>query len=106
MNNKVHVKKGDTVKILSGKDKGKTGKVLRVIPADRKVVVDGINVATTHVRPKRQGERGGIIKKEIPLYASKVINICPKCNKPTRLGHKFLENGKKVRVCKHCGETL
>ena len=106
MNNKVHVKKGDTVKVLSGKDKGKTGKVLSVFPSERKILVDGINVATTHKKPRKQGERGGIIKKEAPLYACKVINVCPKCNKTTRLAHKILSNGKKVRVCKHCGETL
>jgi len=105
MNNKVHVKKGDTVKVLSGKDKGKTGKIVTVIPEERKVVVEGINVATTHNKPRKQGDRGGIIKKEVPLYASKVINVCPKCKKTTRLAHKIV-NGEKVRVCKHCGETL
>ncbi len=104
--NNLHVKKGDTVMVLSGKDKGKKGKVIGVNPSENKILVDGINVATTHKKPRKQGERGGIIKKEAPLYACKVINVCPKCNKGTRLAHKIMENGKKVRVCKHCGETF
>ena len=106
MNNKVHVKMGDTVMVLSGKDRGKKGKVISVLPAQRKVIVDGINVVSMHKKPRKQGEIGGIIKKEAPLYACKVINVCPKCSKPTRLAHKMLGNGKKVRVCKHCGEDL
>lgn len=106
MKNKVHVKKGDTVLVLSGKDKGKKGKVVAVVPDQRKVIVDGVNVVSMHKKPKKQGDVGGIIKKEAPLYASKVINVCPKCSKPTRLAHKILQNGDKVRVCKHCGEDL
>ena len=101
----MNVKKNDTVVVLSGKDKGKQGKVLSVDPKTRKVVVETINMASRHQKPRKQGEEGGIIQKEIPLYASKVMTVCPKCNKPTRVAHK-VEGGKKVRVCKHCGAEI
>lgn len=104
--NKVHVKKGDTVVILSGKDKGKKGKVLTVIPKENKVIVEGINMVTRHTKPRAQGQVGGIIRQEAPIYASKVMNICNKCHKPTRHGKKILENGKRVRYCKKCGEVF
>lgn len=106
--NKIHVKTGDTVVILSGKDKGKKGKVLEVSPTEKKVIVEGCNMVTKHVKPRRMGESGGIVKAEAPLYASKVMLVCPKCGKPTRLAHKVLEDGKKERVCKNakCGETF
>ena len=106
MNNKVHVKTNDTVVILSGKDKGKKGKVLEVSPTEGKIIVEGLNMVTKHVKPRRMGESGGIVKAEAPLYASKVQLVCPKCDKPTRLAHKILENGTKERVCKKCGETF
>ncbi len=99
------IKKGDTVVVLSGKDKGKKGKVQGSIPKELKVVVEGINMATCHTKPRRQGEEGGIVRKEAPIYASKVQVVCPKCSKPTRVAHK-VEDGKKVRVCKHCGAGL
>ena len=101
----LNVKKGDTVVGLSGKDKGKQGKVLGTVPAEKKVVVEGINMVTCHVKPRRQGEEGGIVKREAALYASKVQVVCPKCGKGTRIAHK-IENGKKTRVCKHCGAEL
>lgn len=104
--NKVHVKTGDTVVVLSGKDKGKQGKVLQVSPKERKVIVEGLNIATKHVKPRRQGEQGGIVEAEAAMYASKVQLVCPKCSKATRTGHKFLEGGSKVRVCKSCGEEI
>ncbi len=104
--NKLHVKKGDTVVVLSGKDNGKQGKVLEVSPKEGKVIVEGINLATKHVKPRRMGENGGIVKAEAPMYASKVMLVCPKCNKPTRLAHRFLKDGTKERVCKKCGETF
>ena len=100
------VKKGDTVIVLSGKDKGKQGKVLVAMPADRKVIVEGINVVSRHTRPRKQGEEGGILKKEAPLYACKVQKDCPKCNKPPRPAHKMLADGKKVCVCKKCGAEI
>ena len=103
--NKVHVKTGDNVQVTSGKDAGKTGKVLAVSPAEGKVIVEGLNMVTKHVKPRRQGEQGGIVKAEGAMYASKVMPVCPKCNKPTRVGHAVVD-GKKVRVCKKCGAQL
>ena len=104
--NKVHVKTGDTVVILSGKDKGKQGKVLQVSPKEGKVIVEGLNIATKHVKPRRQGEQGGIVEAEAAMYACKVQLVCPKCGKATRIGHKILEDGSKVRVCKSCNEEI
>ncbi len=106
--NKLHVKTGDTVVVLSGKEKGKKGKILQVSPKERKVIIEGVNMCTKHVKPRRQGEAGGIIKAEAAMYACKVMPVCPKCGKPTRIGHKILEDGSKVRVCKNanCGEEF
>ena len=104
--NKVHVKTGDTVVVLSGKDKGKQGKVLQVSPKERKVIVEGLNIATKHVKPRRQGEQGGIVEAEAAMYACKVQLVCPKCGKATRIGHKILDDGSKVRVCKSCNEEI
>ena len=101
----MNIKKNDKVVVLSGKDKGKQGKVLETNPSAKKVVVEGINVASCHVKPRKQGEEGGIIRREIPMYASKVMLVCPKCNKATRVGHKAID-GKNVRICKKCGETI
>ena len=106
MSGKVHVKTGDTVIVLSGKDRGKKGKVLAVSPKEGKVIVEKINMVTKHVKPRRMGETGGIVKAEGAMYASKVQVVCPKCNKPTRVGHKIHEDGLRDRVCKKCGETL
>ena len=103
---KMHIKSGDEVIVISGKDKGKKGKVLEVSPTEGKIIVEGLNMVTKHVKPRRMGESGGIVKAEAPLYASKVQLVCPKCDKPTRLAHKILENGTKERVCKKCGETF
>ena len=101
----MNVKKGDTVVVLSGKDRGKQGKVLGTVPADGKVVVEGINMVTCHVKPRKQGETGGIVKREAALAACKVQVVCPKCSKATRISYK-IENGKKTRVCKKCGAEL
>ena len=111
---KVHVKTGDTVILLTGKyeDKytgkndRKTGKVVEVSPKEDKVIVEGINVITKHVKPTRVGQQGGIVKTEAPVYASKVQLVCPKCGKATRIAHKILEDGSKVRVCKSCSEEI
>ena len=103
--NNLKIKKNDKVVVLSGKDKGKTGKVLGTVPSERKVVVEGINKVTCHIKPRKQGETGGIVQREAAMYASKVQVVCPKCNKGTRIAHK-IENGKKTRVCKHCGAEL
>ena len=102
----MNIKKDDKVIVLSGKDKGKQGKVLSVIPSESKVVVEGVNVATKHKKATSQTEQGGIVKKEAPIYACKVQRVCPKCNKPTRPAHKLLADGKKVRVCKKCGAEI
>ena len=98
--NKMSIKTGDTVVVLSGKDKGKKGKVLKVMPKESKVVVEKVNMVSRHTKPRQQGDQGGILKKEAPLYACKVQRVCPKCDKPTRPAHKVLADGKKVCVCK------
>ena len=103
--NNLSIKKGDTVVILSGKDKGKQGAVLEVMPADKKVIVENVNVATRHTKPRRQGEEGGIVKKEAPIYACKVMRVCPKCSKATRPATKVVD-GKRVRICKKCGAEI
>ena len=105
MNKQVHVKKDDTVIVISGDDKGKKGKVLEVSPKEGKVIVEGFNVVTKHVKPTRMGQVGGIVTTEAALYASKVQLVCPKCGKPTRVGH-VIEDGKKLRVCKKCGKSF
>ena len=101
----MNIKKGDTVVVLSGKDRGKQGKVLGIVPKSSKVVVEGINMVTCHVKPRKQGEQGGIVKREAAIASCKVQVVCPKCSKATRVAHK-IENGKSVRVCKHCGAAL
>ena len=101
-----HVQKGDTVLVISVVSKGSKGKVLETSPSDNQVIVEGVHMVSKHVKPRSAQQQGGIIKTEGPLRACKVMLVCPKCDKPTRVGHKFLENGKKVRVCKHCKETF
>ena len=103
---KLHVRKDDTVVVVSGKDKGKQGKVLRALPKEGKVVVEGVNVVARHTKPKGQGDPGGIIRFEAPIDASKVMLVCEKCNKATRISYKILPDGKKVRVCKKCAAEL
>ena len=99
------IRKDDKVIVISGKDKGKTGKVIVADPKGMKVIVEGVNVATKHQKPRKQGQDGGIIKVETPIYASKVMLVCPKCGKATRVGHA-LNGDKKVRVCKKCGAEI
>lgn len=106
MANKVHVKKGDTVLVLSGKDKGKKGKVLTVVPDDNMVVVEGVNMSTKHRKPRSQFQQGGIVHQESPVNSSKVMLICEKCKSPTKIAHKFIEDGQKARVCKKCNEVI
>ena len=105
MNNKVHVKTGDQVVVINGKDRGAKGKVMQVSPSEGKVIGQGVNIVSKHVKPRKMGEAGGIIKAEAALYACKVQLICPKCGRPTRVGHVIDEKGKKMRVCKKadCG---
>jgi large subunit ribosomal protein L24 len=103
---KIHVRKKDTVMVISGKDKGKTGEVLSVMPKVGKVIVKGVNIISKHQKPNKQNMDGGIIQKEAPIYSSKVMLYCDKCKNVTRISHKILEDGTKVRVCKKCGETF
>lgn len=103
--NKMSIKKGDTVIVLSGKDKGKKGTVLTVMPEDRKVIVEKVNVVKRHSKPRQQGEQGGILSKEAPIYACKVMRVCPKCGKPTRPASK-VSGDHRVRVCKKCGAEI
>jgi large subunit ribosomal protein L24 len=100
------IKKSDKVKIIAGKDKGKEGKVLEVFPDNRKIVVEGLNLAVKHMRPRREGEKGQRIQFPMPLSVSNVVLICGKCGKTTRVGYKILENGKKIRTCKKCKEVI
>ncbi|ABV33156.1 MULTISPECIES: 50S ribosomal protein L24 [Pseudothermotoga] len=102
----MRVKKDDLVEVISGKDKGKRGKVLKVLPRENKVVIQGVNIVKRHQRPIPQLREGGIIEREAPIYASKVMLVCPNCDKPTRVGMRFLDDGAKVRFCKKCGEIV
>ena len=106
MNKKLHVRKGDNVIVLSGKDKGKKGKVLSVIPKSGKVIVEGVAMATKHKKPRSQADVGGILHQETPIYACKVMHICDKCGQPTRIARKVLEDGSIARVCKKFNEIL
>ena len=110
MSNKLHVKKDDTVLVISGDDKGKKGKVLEVSPKEGKVIVEGLNMVKKHVKPRKMGDAGGIVEAEGAMYASKVQVVCPSCKKAVRVAYKKFadDNGKNrsVRVCSKCGETL
>lgn len=99
------IRKGDTVKVLSGNDKGKTGEVLEIIPKTQKIVVKGVNIRKKHIKPRKQGEEGGIIPSEYSIHSSKVAVVCPKCGKATRIGYS-VEKDAKVRVCKKCGANI
>jgi large subunit ribosomal protein L24 len=101
-----HVRKNDLVEVLSGKEKGKTGKVLQVYPKKDRVLVEKINFVKRHSRPTGRTRQGGIIQKEAPIHVSKVLLVCPKCNRGERMGSKTLEDGKKALVCKACGEQM
>ena len=101
----MNIKKNDTVIVLSGKDKGKKGKVLVAMPKDSKVIVEGVNVATCHTKPRKQGEQGGIVKKETPIRACKVALYCGKCGTGVRVAYK-VEGDKKTRVCAKCGAEI
>jgi large subunit ribosomal protein L24 len=100
---KMNVKKGDKVVVISGKSKGVEGEVLRAMPAEGKVVVEGANIVKKSVRPDATNQQGGIISQEAAIDVSNVMLICPSCGKPTRVGHDVDAEGKKVRVCKKCG---
>lgn len=106
MASKVHVKKGDTVVIITGKDAGHRGKVLGVNPKEQRVIVEKGNIVKRHTRPTRAMPQGGIVEKEAPVHSSNVMLYCSRCKKPTRIGKRILADGKKVRICKRCEEVL
>lgn len=102
----IHVRKDDTVLVISGKDAGKQGKVISVQPGKSRLIIQGVNIVKRHTRPNRGMPQGGISEKEAPIHSSNVMLVCGKCNKPTRSAVAFLEDGEKVRKCKKCGEIL
>ena len=110
MINKIHVKTGDTVMVISGKEKGKKGKIVAVSPKEGKVLIEGVNMVSKHVKPRQAGQEGGIIEAEGAMYATKVQVVCPACKKATRIGHKKVTNAagksRSVRICKKCGEEI
>lgn len=104
-NNKLHVKKDDTVIVITGKDKGKKGRVLEAYPRLNRVLVEGVNMVKKHARPSQANPQGGILTQEAPIHASNVMLVCPKTGLPTRIGYK-VENGKKIRIAKRSGEPI
>ncbi|MBP1933036.1 50S ribosomal protein L24 [Ammoniphilus resinae] len=104
--NKLHVKTGDTVVVITGKDKGKKGRILAAFPKTNRVLVEGVNMVKKHTKPNPTNPQGGIITKEAAIHASNVMIVDPKSDEPTRIGYKVLENGKKVRYAKKSGEVI
>ncbi|MEJ2183777.1 MAG: 50S ribosomal protein L24 [Nitrospirota bacterium] len=100
------IKAEDTVQVMTGKETGKRGRVLAVLPRKGAVLVERVNLIKKHMRPSRQVQQGGIIDKEAPLRISNVMLVCPKCDKPTRIGNRVLEDGRKLRLCKKCQEVI
>lgn len=102
----LRIKKDDTVEVTTGREKGKRGRVLSFSPSKDRVIVEKINVVKKHMKPSRKYTQGGIIEKEAPIHVSKVMLICPKCNKPTRIQNTLLQDDRKVRMCKKCSEVI
>ncbi|MFO7263077.1 MAG: 50S ribosomal protein L24 [Bacillaceae bacterium G1] len=102
----MHVKTGDMVKVIAGKDKGKTGRILKAFPKKQRVLVEGVNLVKKHTKPSQANPQGGIIEQEAPIHVSNVMPLDPKTGEPTRVGYKVLPNGKKVRIAKKSGEPL
>ena len=100
------IKKNDTVMLISGDEKGKSGRVLSILSSKDKILIESLNMIKRHMKPSKKYSQGGIIEKEAPVHLSKVMLVCPKCSKPTRIGNTMLENGKKIRSCKKCGEVV
>ena len=100
------IKRDDTVMVITGKDRGKRGKVREVHPADNKVIVEGINIVKKHTRGTQGARQAGVIEREAPMVANKLMVVCPKCDKGTRIGHSVLGNGARVRQCRNCGEVF
>jgi large subunit ribosomal protein L24 len=102
----VHVRRGDTVEVIAGKYRGKRGKVLRVFPKQGRILVEGVMVAKRHMKPNQKMPAGGIVEKEMPFVAGKAMLVCTRCGRAVRFGHRLLDDGTKVRVCRHCGEMI
>ncbi len=100
------IRKGDLVLVIAGKDKGKTGKVTKVLPRENRVIVEGVNIVKRHMRARSQAQPSGIIEMAAPIHVSNVMLICPNCGEPTRVGFKITETGDKLRVCKKCGGVI
>jgi len=100
------IRKDDTVLVIAGKDKGKKGKVRESLPKESRVVVEGVNMVKRHMRPRGTTRQAGIIEREASLHVSNIMLLCTKCNRPTRIGFRFLEGGTKVRICRRCGEVI
>ena len=100
------IKKNDTVQIISGDENGKKGRVLDMLSKEDTIIVEGINMIKRHMKPSKKYSQGGIIEREAPVNRSNVMLVCPKCDKPTKIGNKMLENDKKIRSCKKCGEVI
>lgn len=103
---RVHVKKGDMVEVIAGKQRGKRGKVLKVIPKHGRVIVEGVNVVKKHTKPTQKLPQGGIVEKEAAVFGGRVMVVCPKCGQAARVSHGYLPDGTKVRLCKNCGEQI
>ena len=106
MRTAVHVKRGDTVEVTIGRYRGKRGKVLRVFPKDGRIIVEGVMVAKKHMKPNEKMPSGGIVEKEMRFPSGKAMLVCPRCGRAVRFGHQTIEDGTKVRVCRHCGEII
>jgi len=100
------IKKNDNVLVITGDEKGKKGRVVAVQKEDGRLIIEKLNMIKKHMKPNKQYTQGGIIEREAPLHKSNVMLVCPKCDKPTRIGHNILENGRKIRICKKCGEVI
>jgi large subunit ribosomal protein L24 len=102
----VHIRKNDSVMVIAGRERGKTGKVLRVLPDKDAAIIERVNLIKRHTRPKGPQQPGGIVEKEASIHASNLMVMCDKCNAPVRIGRKILADGKKIRICRRCGEAL
>jgi large subunit ribosomal protein L24 len=102
----VQIRKNDSVMVIGGKERGKTGKVLRVLPDKETVIIERLNIVKRHSKPRGPQQAGGIIEKEAPIHASNVMFMCDKCNAPVRIGHKLLADGNKIRICRRCNEAV
>ncbi|NLI33175.1 MAG: 50S ribosomal protein L24 [Deltaproteobacteria bacterium] len=103
---KYHIKRNDTVVVVAGKDKGKRGKVMRIIPKKDRAIVEKLNMIKRHMKPNQQNRQGGILEREAPIHISNLMLVCTKCTDPTRVGYRILEDNRKVRFCKKCNEVI